>query len=96
MYMYIYLVKQCVQKLKEGTDKLKLMIEVKNTRIIQVCVGVGGEGAQGPGVLGGGFSATKRDTLSFKFEGKGGLGSRVGVRWKEGAWWWCWMGRVGI
>lgn len=96
MYMYIYLVKQCVQKLKEGTDKLKLMIEVKNTRIIQVCVGVGGEGAQGPGGTGGGFSATKRDTLSFKFEGKGGLGSRVGVRWKEGAWWWCWMGRVGI
>lgn len=54
MYMYIYLVKQCVQKLKEGTDKLKLMIEVNNTRIIQVCVGVGGEGGQGAGVLGGG------------------------------------------
>lgn len=52
--MYIYLVKQCVQKLKEGTDKLKLMTEVKNTRIIQVCVGVGGEGGQGAGVLGGG------------------------------------------
>lgn len=42
------------------------------------------------------FSATKRDTLSFKLEGKGGLGSRLGVRWKEGVWWWCWMGRVGI
>lgn len=44
--MYTYLVKQCVQKLKEGTDKLKLMIEVKNTRIIQVCVG-GGSRARG-------------------------------------------------
>lgn len=62
MYMYIYLVKQCVQKLKEGTDKLKLMIEVKNTRIIQVCVGVGGEGAQGPGGTGGGDSVPPKET----------------------------------
>lgn len=60
--MYIYLVKQCVQKLKEGTDKLKLMIEVKNTRIIQVCVGVGGEEAQGPGGTGGGDSVPPKET----------------------------------
>lgn len=50
--MYIYLVEQCVQKIKEGTDKLKLMIEVKMTDIIPesyrcVLVKGGGEGEAG-------------------------------------------------
>lgn len=80
--MYIYLVKQCVQKIKEGTDKLKLMIEVKMTVIIPesyrcvlreeegetggLCGGRRGGGGGGGGGAGG--SATIRDTLSFKLE----------------------------
>lgn len=74
MYMYIYLVKQCVQKLKEGTDKLKLMIEVKNTRIIQVCVGVGGEGAQGPGGTGGGIQCHQKRHIVLQIRGEGRSG----------------------
>lgn len=71
--MYIYLVKQCVQKIKE----IEAYDRSQNTRIIQVCCVGGGAVGGGEGV-----SATKRDTLSFKLEGKEGLGGgRGGVRW---------------
>lgn len=63
IYIYIYLVERCVQKIKEGTDKLKLMIEV----IIPESYRCGG-GAVVEEENGG--SATKRDTLSFKLEGR--------------------------
>lgn len=74
-YVYIYLVEQ---KIKEGTDKSKLMIEVKMTVIIPEsyrCVRgrqgeVVGKGGGGGERGGGGGSATKRDTLSFRLKGR--------------------------
>lgn len=90
-------------KVKEGTDVLKLMIEVKNdsynTRIIQVCVGGVEEEEGGGGMRRRNWGRSwwrRRGAVSPKKEthcpsnsraGEEGVGSRVGVGGPGGGGW---------
>ena len=91
IYVYVNIFSRTMCKVKEGTDKSKLMKQVKMTvtipesyRCFGGCGGCGGGvggGADGGGGRGGGGSAIKRDTLSFKLQEKNGTGRKsVGKR----------------